>query len=225
MSRVDYGFITDMQTQERGSFPDVRVPTLILHGQQDEVVDISGSRAFAVGRPHVKLIEVKDDHELRCSLPKIVQESESFLTPFVGAEPAGVKRRAYSVAVYPRRGKRVLLIKHRRLGVWLPPGGECLPGESPQEAAARELQEETGLVGRFPKTSDIEGTPAGLIGYEEHVAGNKGLHMNFVFVVDVESEEVHPNEEFEHWRWVTLQDGPWSESPPNVKQLAEVALR
>src|ERR1051325_5819211 len=90
-------------------------------------------------------------------------------------------RRAFSVAVYPRHGGRALLIRHRRLGVWLPPGGECESGETPLEAAARELTEETGLVGQFPVVSDIEGTPPGLIGYEEHVAGSKGLHMNFVF--------------------------------------------
>ena len=41
------------------------------------------------------------------------------------------QRRAYSVAVYPRHRGEALPILHRRLGVWLPPGGECLPGETP----------------------------------------------------------------------------------------------
>ncbi|MDC0749670.1 NUDIX domain-containing protein [Polyangium mundeleinium] len=131
-------------------------------------------------------------------------------------------RRAFSVAVYPRYEGRILLIRHRRLGIWLPPGGEMLPDETPLEAAARELREETGLVGRFPVVSDVDGTPPGFIGYEEHPAGSKGIHLNFVFVADVDTDEVHPNDEFEEWRWVTHFDDVGG--PPNVAQLGRIAL-
>lgn len=131
-------------------------------------------------------------------------------------------RRAFSVAVYPRHAGRVLLIRHRRLGLWLPPGGEMLPDEAPLEAAARELREETGLVGRFPVVSDVDGTPPGFIGYEEHPAGSKGIHLNFVFVADVDTDEVHPNDEFEEWRWVAHFDDVGG--PPNVAQLGRIAL-
>ncbi|MRG94666.1 NUDIX domain-containing protein [Polyangium spumosum] len=131
-------------------------------------------------------------------------------------------RRAFSVAVYPRHEGRVLLIRHRRLGLWLPPGGEMLPDETPLEAAARELREETGLVGRFPVVSDVDGTPPGFIGYEEHPAGSKGIHLNFVFVADVDTDEVHPNDEFEEWRWVAHFDDVGG--PPNVAQLGRIAL-
>ena len=97
-----------------------------------------------------------------------------------------------------------------------------MEGESPLEAAARELQEETGLVGRFPEVSDIDGTPPGFLGYEEHPAGSKGIHMNFVFVADVDTDEVRPNDEFEEWRWVTHFDDIGG--PPNVAQLGRIAM-
>jgi 8-oxo-dGTP pyrophosphatase MutT (NUDIX family)/predicted alpha/beta hydrolase family esterase len=226
LERVDYGFLEDLRTFDQRGLPELRVPTLILHGKQDEVVDISLSRRLVAGRPHLRLIELEDGHELVASLPRIEQELATFLSGFLGPQlgpPSS--RRAYSVAVYPRRGERLLLIRHRRLGVWLPPGGECLAGELPLEAARRELFEETALRGRFPITSAIAGTPAGLIGYEEHVAGSKGTHLNFVFVADVDSDEVVPNDEFEDWRWVSLDDGPWGEAPPNVRQLAVLALQ
>lgn len=133
-------------------------------------------------------------------------------------------RRAFSIAVYPRHEGRVLLIHHRRLARWLPPGGELEPDETPLEAAARELFEETGLRGVFPRTSPVDGTPLGLIGYEEHVAGSKGLHLNFVFVCDVETDAIVPNDEFTDHRWVTMADGPWDTAPINVRQLAEIAI-
>ena len=118
----------------------------------------------------------------------------------------------------------MLLIFHKRLQKWLPPGGELLPEETPQEAAIRELKEETGLSGRFPRISFVQGVPDGLLGYEEHVAGNKGLHMNFVFVADVDTDVVNPNQEFEEFRWVTLDEGPWDGAPPNVRDFAVLAL-
>ena len=144
--------------------------------------------------------------------------------------PTPATRRAFSVAVYVRKGGaggRVLVILHTRTGHWLPIGGEMESGETPLEAAVRELREETGLVGAFrPLAGHCEGVPAGYIGYEEHLTGAKGLHMNFVFVADVADDaEVTPCEEYSEHRWVTLEDGPWDAAPPNVRQLAVVALR
>ena len=41
---------------------------------------------------------------------------------------------------------RVLLAKHRDTGLWVAPGGAIEPGETPADAAVREMWEETGLV-------------------------------------------------------------------------------
>jgi 8-oxo-dGTP pyrophosphatase MutT (NUDIX family) len=135
-------------------------------------------------------------------------------------------RRAFSVAVYARRGERVLVIEHRRLQTWLPIGGELEAGETPLEAAARELREETGLAGAFrPLVDALDGVPPGLIGYEEHQAGSKGLHMNFVFVCEVPAQaEVVPNDEFGNFRWVNRAELAELESPLNVRQFGYLAL-
>lgn len=45
---------------------------------------------------------------------------------------------------------RVLLHRHKRLGIWLQPGGHLDPGEDPATAAVRETAEETGLAARHP---------------------------------------------------------------------------
>jgi ADP-ribose pyrophosphatase YjhB (NUDIX family) len=133
-------------------------------------------------------------------------------------------RRAFSVAVYPRHAGRVLLIRHQGLGVWLPPGGEIEPGETPLQAAQRALRQETGLEGSFPHTSEIDGAPPGMIGYEEHLAGAKGTHLNFVFVADVLSEIVRANDPLDAWKWVAQAD-EITDAPRSVAELARLALQ
>lgn len=57
-----------------------------------------------------------------------------------------------SAAVFSADGRDVLMVKHRRRDgteYWQFPGGGILANESPEAAALRELQEETGLAGRI----------------------------------------------------------------------------
>jgi 8-oxo-dGTP diphosphatase len=133
-------------------------------------------------------------------------------------------RRAFSVSVFCRNAGAVLLVRHRRLGTWLPVGGEIEAGETPLEAARRELREETGLEGRLPAGLGVDGTPPGLLGYEEHPAGSKGLHLNFAFVADVDSRTLAACDEWDGARWVGASELDGVHCPSNVRQLAALAL-
>lgn len=53
--------------------------------------------------------------------------------------------RDFTVAVFVIHDHHTLLHPHRKLGIWLPPGGHIEPNELPDEAAIREVLEETGL--------------------------------------------------------------------------------
>lgn len=77
-ARVDFGFIEDARANDVG-YPNITVPTLILHGRGDDSVPIESSREFAATRRNVELIELDDGHELVASLPRLLAESDRFL--------------------------------------------------------------------------------------------------------------------------------------------------
>lgn len=81
-SRVDFGFVDELEASQQGDLPDVRVPTLVVHGTRDDLVDVASSRDFARGKRHVRLVEVDDGHELAASIERILAEAEVFLAPF-----------------------------------------------------------------------------------------------------------------------------------------------
>lgn len=85
-AKVDYGFYENAREVDsrNGGWPDVRVPTLLIHGTKDTSCDVGLSREWAKVRPHVRMVEVDDGHELTGSLPRIIDETERFLVPFLG---------------------------------------------------------------------------------------------------------------------------------------------
>ncbi|HEX2689869.1 MAG TPA: YqiA/YcfP family alpha/beta fold hydrolase [Kofleriaceae bacterium] len=82
-ARVDFGFVEDARAIDTGD-PDVRVPTLILHGTRDDTVPIEHARTFARGKRHVRLVELDDGHDLIASLPRLLDEADRFLAPWLG---------------------------------------------------------------------------------------------------------------------------------------------
>jgi 8-oxo-dGTP pyrophosphatase MutT (NUDIX family) len=66
--------------------------------------------------------------------------------------------RDWAVAVFVVWDDRVMLHRHPKLGLWLPCGGHVEPGELPDDAARREVDEESGvpvrLVGTPPVAAD-----------------------------------------------------------------------
>ena len=75
---LHYGFITDAQTY-RDQDLQAPVSTLILHGQQDQVINIGFSRAYAANRPWVTLVELDDDHSLLRVEASLWQHTWEFL--------------------------------------------------------------------------------------------------------------------------------------------------
>ena len=80
----------------------------------------------------------------------------------------------------------VVLLRHKRLGLWLQPGGHIDPGETPWGAALREAREETGLDVSF---ADLDDGPDGdgvpqLVHVDVHAGGRGHTHLDLRFVLD-----------------------------------------
>jgi len=75
---LHYQFLEDLS-----QYPDEQlqrqIPTLILHGINDEVIPIQASRNYLKTRPWVRLVELNSDHSLENVLDLIWQEIRNFL--------------------------------------------------------------------------------------------------------------------------------------------------
>jgi 8-oxo-dGTP pyrophosphatase MutT (NUDIX family) len=97
----------------------------------------------------------------------------------------------------------VLLHLHKRLGMWLQPGGHIEPGETPWAAARREAEEETGLQFRLWTS-----TPP-LIHLDVHPGGRGHIHLDLRYALEVIGDDSPrpPEGESQEVRWF-----PWSEA-------------
>ncbi|NEO99946.1 MAG: alpha/beta fold hydrolase [Symploca sp. SIO2E9] len=78
---LHYQFIQDfLQYQEKHL--QRPLPTLILHGKQDQTIPITASLNYASERPWVQLVELDSDHSLSDVMPEIWDATRAFCNLF-----------------------------------------------------------------------------------------------------------------------------------------------
>jgi 8-oxo-dGTP pyrophosphatase MutT (NUDIX family) len=129
-----------------------------------------------------------DQRELE-SIERILLELDRLEDPC--SEHADPVHLTASGIVVSERG--VLLLKHRRLGIWVQPGGHIDAGETPWDAARREVQEETGLRVVF------SGVPRGQAIYQvDHVdvhpgpRGHTHLDLRYLMQAGADGSSIDP---------------------------------
>ncbi len=123
---------------------------------------------------------------------------------------------------------RTLLLHHRKLDKWLPPGGHIDPHELPDVAALREVEEETGL-----KVVLLDaGAPLGpvrrlaqplCILLESIGPGHE--HIDLIYAARVVAGDVsHAAREVQAWRWYTADELDAPEVAEDVRALGRRAI-
>lgn len=105
--------------------------------------------------------------------------------------------------------KKILLVKHADYDKWLQPGGHIEPDETPEDAAVREVYEETGikikLLGeRFPREDDFI-RPLG-VQCNRKKDGNRFIDIIYAAVPNNPNEELKINEESIEAGWFSRNE-------------------
>lgn len=135
------------------------------------------------------------DSREAASRDRILAELDRLSSPFDrGADRVHITG---SALVVGRRG--IVLHLHKRMGIWIQPGGHLEPGETPWEAALREAAEETGLPVQLQ--SEV------LAHVDVHDAPLGHVHLDFRYLVQAEDLEPDPPPgESPDVRWFSLED-------------------
>jgi 8-oxo-dGTP pyrophosphatase MutT (NUDIX family) len=115
------------------------------------------------------------DARERQSVDDFLRLFDTLVDPF--SETASPVHVTGSAILVSEDRTRVLLHQHKRLGLWLQPGGHIEPGELPWDGSLREASEETGLPVAF-----AGGEPQ-LVHLDVHPGPRKHTHLDLRYLV------------------------------------------
>lgn len=125
---------------------------------------------------------------------------------------------------------KMLLIHHKKLDKWLPPGGHIEKDETPDEALLREIEEETGLRVKILNFSPMET----LGKTKEHLAIPFNInvhsvgdhdHCTFNYLCKATSSEITPKkDEILDYKWVSQSELSDESILKEIQQISQKAF-
>ena len=121
------------------------------------------------------------------------------------------RQRHFTVTAFVSRNGATLLHWHRKVGLWLPPGGHIEAGEDPVEAALREVMEETGMAIEIAPTAAPFGygdppqlpAPATIMVEPIRAFGGERAHQHIDLIYFTRPLESDAGEPPAGWRWIS----------------------
>ncbi len=144
-----------------------------------------------------------------------------------------MKKRHFTATVYIVKDNKVLLVHHRKLGIWLAVGGHIDENETPDIALKREAKEEAGI--------DIEVIAERDIGIKEDGKVDVLLTPRHILLEDIKNDHDHIDliyfarpkqddiklkcDEHHEIRWFSEDELDSLNIPHNAKYLAKKAIK
>lgn len=136
----------------------------------------------------------------------------------------------FTATTYVVYEKKVLLHFHKKLHMWLAIGGHIENNELPEEAALREIVEETGLAAtlydpdRQIGVNDVKQLIRPMHILLEDISGTHE-HIDLIYYAKTESNVLNPQDgETTNIKWFTTDEIQNLDAPENVKMLSLEAI-
>jgi ADP-ribose pyrophosphatase YjhB (NUDIX family) len=144
------------------------------------------------------------------------------------ADSAPALTRDFTATTFVVDQGRTLLLHHRKLGMWLPPGGHIDPHELPDQAALREVREESGLEVELLESGYVLGPVRVLpqpycVLLEDIGPGHQ--HIDLIYFARVSGGTLAPAEREAHAaRWYSWEDLGEPEIAEDIRELGRRAI-
>lgn len=117
-------------------------------------------------------------------------------------------------AVVDREREAILLVEHRKAGLWLPPGGHVEPHEDPAGTVQREASEELGLT-----VHDV--SPPRFLTVQQTAGANPHVDVSLWYVLPGEAGATFAfdGREFRSVRWFAFDALPREGAEPHLARF------
>ena len=134
------------------------------------------------------------------------------------------------VAGYVFHEDKVLLIHHKKLGLWLPVGGHINENETPDEALLREIEEEIGIgveilnKNQMPLIGNTRKNLATPFYANVHSVGDHNHCCFFYICKAINPEKLKINKELVDYGWFSKEDLSAKKITLDVRSIATKAF-
>lgn len=112
--------------------------------------------------------------------------------------------------------RKILLVDHKKAGLWLPAGGHVEPDEDPQQTVVREAEEELQITADFLQTTPLFLTVTETVG-----TGQRHVDVSLWYVLQYDSAEplAFDKTEFHGIQWFALDQLPLERCDPHLQRF------